>query len=92
MTRQEFNDRCKVGVSDIEYSDIEVVYTFHPSISEINGKDQIAMLVSMFGMRVIRDMLPTALKAQEYEEKILKMRNELDAVVNEFNEFKRGAM
>ena len=90
MTKQEFESRLGKEVSLDEYSKIELVYTFHPSIGETEGKDQMAMLVRTFGMRIIEDMLPTANKASEYENKIVALRHQLDSVVNEFNEFKKG--
>lgn len=91
MNRQEFNERCKVRVTDTEYKKIETVYTFHPSISETEGKNQIAMLVEMFGMRIIEDMLPTAEKARDYEDKILATKMKLGTLVDEFENFKKGA-
>ena len=91
MNRQEFNERCKVGVTDTEYKKIEMVYTYHPSISETEGKNQIAMLVEMFGMRIIEDMLPTAEKARDYEDKILATKMKLGTLVDEFENFKKGA-
>ncbi|HCT63891.1 MAG TPA: hypothetical protein DIC60_01200 [Lachnospiraceae bacterium] len=39
-------------VSDANYKVIDRVYTFHPSISEVEGKRQIAGLYKSFGMRV----------------------------------------
>lgn len=90
MTRQEFNERCEVGVSDQEYKKIEFVYTWHPSISETQGKDQIAMLVGTFGMRIIEDMIPTAEKAQELENKRMSLRNQLESINEEYRKLKYG--
>ena len=90
MTRQEFNERCAVGVSDQEYKKIEFVYTWHPSISETQGKDQIAMLVATFGMRIIEDMLPTAEKAKELEDKRMCLRQELENLNDEYRKLKYG--
>ena len=47
-------------VPDREYSIIEKVYTFHPAISETEGKRQIAELYVNFGMALIMDMVPRA--------------------------------
>ena len=55
MTKQEFEQRLGWAVSENEYRKIETVYTFHPSISETAGKDQITYLYKTFGMRIIED-------------------------------------
>lgn len=89
MTKQEFEDLIGKKVTIDEYNLIELVYTFHPSISEIDGKQQIALLYNTFGMRVIRDMEGTARKAQVLEEAIITKRNELDRLMSELNELKR---
>ena len=90
MTRQEFDERCKVSVSASDYEKIEIVYTWHPSISETEGKDQIAMLVENFGMRIIEDMLPTARKAQRILDKISKIKQELRTAEAEYDMLKLG--
>ena len=46
------------------------MYTFHPSIDPVNGKDQIAMLYSTFGMPIIMDMLTTANRVEKIEDEI----------------------
>lgn len=56
MTKQEFEERTTRPVSEKEYKIIEKVYTWHPSISETDGKNQIAMLYETFGMDFIRGM------------------------------------
>ena len=72
MNRQEFLDRIKsTNIPTVEqYSEIEYVYTWHPSIDEVTGKDQIANLWDIGGIRLIRDMKPTAEKAQSLEHEI----------------------
>lgn len=91
MTKQEFTDLTIRAFTDTEYEKIEIVYTFHPSISETEGKKQIASIYETFGIRVITDMLPTANKAREYEEQITKKRHELEELQEEFKNFKEGA-
>lgn len=92
MTKQEFNERCSVSVTDADYKKVEFVYTWHPSISETKGKDQIAMLVETFGMRIIEDMIPTSQKAQELENKRMSLRTQLDKVNEEYKKLKRGEL
>ena len=80
MTKEEFVERLPRETrapSDVEYEMIEFVYTYHPSISATDGKNQIAMLYSAFGMRIITDMIETAKRAQEIEDERFKLRGRL---------------
>lgn len=86
MTKQEFEQRLGKTVSEKDYAKIEEVYTTHPSISETEGKDQIAYLYKTFGMRIIEDMIPTARKAREIEDEIRKTRAQLDHLTEELKE------
>lgn len=72
MDKQEFLNRIKSKniPTDRQYKDIEYVYTWHPSIDEVNGKDQIAKLWDIGGIRIIMDMKPTAEKEQLLEHQI----------------------
>lgn len=88
MTKQEFKALTKRSFTDSAYTDIETVYTFHPSISETEGKKQIASLYDTYGTRIIKDMLPTATKAREYEERIAQKRHELEALKDELDELR----
>ncbi|MFR8353410.1 MAG: hypothetical protein ACLVB1_12930 [Blautia obeum] len=54
MTKQEFQKRIGAEISQKDYSIVEHVYTWHPSISEVEGKEQIAELYKSFGMPIIR--------------------------------------
>lgn len=90
MTKQEFTALTKREFTDAEYEAIATVYTFHPSISETEGKKQIASLYDTYGIRIITDMLPTANKAREYEEQITKKRHELEELQEEFTNFKEA--
>ena len=44
MMKQEFEKLIGKEVSEEDYSLIDRVYTFHPAISETEGKKQIAIL------------------------------------------------
>jgi hypothetical protein len=57
MMKNEFEDHIGHAVSDEEYSTIEYVHTWHPAISETEGKAQIAKLYTDYGMTVIEDMV-----------------------------------
>lgn len=60
MNKQEFENRIGGFISVEQYRDIEFVYTWHPSVHAVNGKDVIAQLYKLGGMRLIKDMMPTA--------------------------------
>lgn len=86
MNKQEFLDRIKsTNIPTFEqYEEIQYVYTWYPSIDEVTGKDQIAKLWDVGGIRLIRDMKATAEKAQALEHqiaiadaKVQKLRNAL---------------
>lgn len=94
MTKEEFNAKRKQSltarlqreVTDAEYAEIEFVYNWHPSISNTEGKDQIAYLYNTFGMRIIRDMMPTAKKAKELDSEILATKHRLEELQEEYAE------
>ena len=50
MNKQEFEKLINGSVSNEDYKIIELVYTYHPSIPEVNGKGQIATLYQLGGM------------------------------------------
>lgn len=78
MMKHEFEERIKGTVSFEDYEIIELVYTFHPAIKNVEGKDQIAKLYKSFGMDFIKAMLPHA-------EAILKAENRAGEVQQEIN-------
>ena len=90
MTRKEFEIRVTGKLpTDEEFAVIETVYAFHPSISETDGKSQIAYIYNNFGMRVIRDMLPTAKMAENLERAIMTTKNTLVQLQDEYNELRQ---
>ena len=50
MTKQEFEKKIGAEISQKDYSIVEHVYTWHPSISEVEGKEQIAKRLSQDSM------------------------------------------
>lgn len=66
------------------------MYTFHPSISETDGKSQVALLWCEFGMRIFYDMEATADKAAIAEKKIRIARENLAACLDEYEAIRRG--
>lgn len=92
MTKQEFISRIKstnIPAYD-EYLEIEYVYTWHPSIDNVKGKDQIANLWDIGGIRLIRDMMPTAQKAEEFETKIAAARAEIQKLQSAYIDLTSG--
>ncbi len=79
MNKQEFLEKAGLtSIPNAEYEIIEQVYAHHPSISSVNGKSEIAAIYNLpGGMRIIRDMLPTAIKAREIEDHRMSLRNQL---------------
>jgi len=84
MQKHEFEEKIGMKVSDNDYEVIETVYTYHPSINDVNGKNQIVDLYANYGMRVIRDMLPTAEKAAVIENKISILTTQLEEARKEY--------
>ena len=85
MTDTEFLNRLPEGArkpTDREFEAIQFVYNYHPSIHPSEGKDQIAMLYSTFGMRIIMDMLDTAQQAEMLESE----RRQLNARLREIEQ------
>ena len=77
-------------VPDQEYSIIEKVYTFHPAISETEGKRQIAELYVNFGMVLIMDMVPRAELMAKKEEELRAAKAALMKVADEIEEIRKG--
>ena len=60
MMKHEFEERIGTEVSNCDYAIIETVYTWHPSISEVDGKEQITALYKTGGMALIKSMVEAA--------------------------------
>jgi len=100
MTREEFVNKARqiCDSTGIKFSSpttdemklIDYVYMYHPSISNIDGKDQIAYLYVHFGMRLIRDMRNTAHVMEDYEIKERKLKAELNKLKDDRECFLSG--
>ena len=75
MMKEEFEKFVGETVSNEDYNVIETVYIWHPSISEVSGKDQISSIYRQFGMPVIHDMLETATYVDEIDQRFCKLQN-----------------
>lgn len=90
MMKEEFEKIAGVQVTPEDYKEIEFVYLWHPSISETDGKNQIATLWNIGGLRLIRDMKETARITMELEEEIRKTREKLARMINQLNVLRAG--
>ena len=81
---------CKI--SDTDYKLIEKVYTFHPCVSETNGKAQVAWLYNEFGMRIFKDMEATADANMKLEEAIREARRTLQRLLDTADELRKGTV
>ena len=90
MTREEFNSRASLPVSAEQYQTIEYVYQYHPVIDTVKGKDQIAQLWEIGGVRLMLDMLPTAQQAADLESAIADTRRSLADLEDQLHELKTG--
>lgn len=85
MMKQEFENLIGKSVSNEDYSTIEYVYTWYPTISEIEGKDQIAKLYMEFGMPIIEDMVERSGKMEKAERDLQLFSKELGVAQNRVN-------
>lgn len=99
MTRDEFEYQVSKALpegktapepTDSQYKLIEYVYTFHPSISETDGKAQIAMLYVNFGISIIQDMKPRAELMEKKERELREARLRFEMIQREIEEIKAG--
>ena len=82
MTKIEFCRKANIHTDDLsneEYEIIEYVYARHPIIDCNNGKQQIADIYKLpGGMRIIRDMMATATKAEELSNRIFSIHHQIE--------------
>ncbi|MEW6215756.1 MAG: hypothetical protein AB1478_11260, partial [Nitrospirota bacterium] len=80
MMKFEFEKYSGKEISDNDYNSIQIVYNYHPSIADVGGKNQLAQLYCIGGMRIIDDMLPTALFCQKLDEELEKLNSRIDSL------------
>lgn len=83
MMKEEFETVAKTEVTVEEYAQIEYVYTWHPLIPEVGGKQKIADIYNLGGMMLIKDMLETARKAERLENHKAYIRSEISRLQRE---------
>ena len=80
MMKAEFEAMAGKSVTDEEYKVIEAVYTWHPTINDTTGKDQMKTLYTQFGFGVIRGMLPVAEKMEKLDGERRELLAQLDTI------------
>jgi len=97
MTREEFESQLKElspipRIPNVEdFKLIEYVYIFHPSISETDGKRQVALLYYEFGIRIFKDMEHTATRNKELSEAIIRTKQQLKNLQYEADQLRKEA-
>ena len=77
MLQSEFEQLTDRPFTEKEFSTIHYVYCYHPAA---NTHTAIAQLWTLGGIRLIRDMLPTAKKLEEVEEEMKAAQERLSAL------------
>lgn len=94
MLKEEFMNflpKAKEPTNE-EFEVISEVYACHPCIDAVRGKEQIATLWSVGGMRLMLDMLQTARQAAAIDDKIIRLRAEIDRLLVEYKSLKEGVI
>ncbi|NBK25356.1 MAG: hypothetical protein EOM68_25455 [Spirochaetia bacterium] len=91
MMKDEFLQAAGIeNISQADYEVIELVYTHHPSIDNSNGKKQIATIYNLpGGMRIIRDMVPTAELARQIHDRQFHLRSEIAELEAQYDKLAR---
>ena len=84
MMKEEFEKFVGETVSNEDYNVIETVYIWHPSISEVSGKDQISSIYRQFGM------LETATYAKELDAQRRQLMRCVDEIDQRFCKLQNG--
>lgn len=90
MMKPEFETLIGNPISDEEYSTIEYVYTWYPTISETKGKDQIARLYTDFGMPIIEDMVERAGQMENLDKDLKRAQAQLTAIEDRIKMLRGG--
>lgn len=90
MMKEEFEKIVSETVSNEDYDVVETVYIWHPSISEVSGKEQISSIYRQFGMPVIHDMLETATYAEELDAQRKQLMRRVDEIDQRLCKLRNG--
>ena len=71
------------NISEDDYRIIETVYTYYP---KFGSKADAAVLFDTYGIRIFKDMYPRAAGIRTCEERVEKIRRELEEALQELKE------
>lgn len=77
-------------MSTADYQIVELVYTYHPAIPDIGGKERIAALFTLGGIVVMHDMLPRAEVARDLITERDRLAAKIQSIENQYEILKRG--
>ena len=77
-------------MSSSDYQVVELVYTYHPAIPDIGGKERIAALFTLGGMTVMYDMLPRAEVARDLITERDRLAAKIQSIGNQYEMLKGG--
>lgn len=92
MNKQEFEELTGKAVPSTDYEKIEFVYTWHPGISNIDGKKQIARIFKYGGMPIIVAMMEAATFAKNLDEERRKAEKQLEAIIERIHDVNCGCL
>ncbi|MBP5782424.1 MAG: hypothetical protein J6W04_02680 [Bacteroidales bacterium] len=90
MMKSEFEKIIGRTVPAEDYRVIDYVYTWHPAINNVDGKQQIADLYKIGGMAVIKGMVPATRRAEDIELRINLLKAELENLERDLDSLRRG--
>lgn len=90
MTKKEFEELAGISVSENDYSVIEMVYTWHPVISNVSGKEEVAELYKSFGMTIFYDMVTRAERAFDLDKLLREAKGKVASIKQEIEELSCG--
>ncbi|MBQ6503200.1 MAG: hypothetical protein IJI57_04735 [Flexilinea sp.] len=90
MMKSEFEKLLGFEVANSDYKLIDYVYTWHPCISDTEGKKQITDLYRIGGMSIIKSMVEVAKKVQIIESKMNILRIEMRKLETERENLRAG--
>lgn len=90
MMKEEFETLLGKPVSSQEYELIEFVYTYHPSISDTDGKKQIVDLYKTGGMLVIEGMMEATRFAKNIEDEQRALLDRMNMLKERMADVKDG--
>lgn len=77
-------------ITNDDYSIIEYVYTWYPTIDNVKGKEQVAMLLCEFGIRIFHNMYSTAKKAEQLDAEMRKAKTQWVQASKKWYDFVEG--